>query len=438
MGVSSGLMRASRAENAVESAKSRQVYKQARIFEREHSERGAFFSVKRSDDLERIEIKYMPVDELLPYVNNPRKNDKAVEYVANSIKEFGFKVPIVVDEKNEVIAGHTRLKASKKLGIEEVPVIVAGDLSEEQVRAFRLADNKVSELAEWDTELLDIEIEEINFNLELFGFDVKDDIGSDSEVADDGFEVNILETSNTKVGDIFQLGRHRLMCGDSTNIEDVKRLVGNQLVDMYLTDPPYNVAYQGKTSDALTIQNDEMNGADFREFLKKAFGAANEVMKPGAVFYIWHADSEGYNFRGACFETGWQVRQCLIWNKNSMVLGRQDYHWKHEPCLYGWKDGAAHLWASNRKQTTILEFDRPNRNAEHPTMKPIPLFDYQIKNNTKGEDVVLDTFGGSGTTLMACEQNGRNALVMELDPRYVDVIIRRWETFTGLTAEKIN
>lgn len=379
------------------------------------------------------------VEEIIPYVNNPRKNDKAVEAVASSIKNFGFKVPIVIDSFNEIINGHTRLKAAKKLGLKEVPCIIANDLTEEQIKAFRLADNKVSEIAEWDFELLEAEIGLLSMDMEQFGFDMDDfDFGDGDKVQEDDYEIEVPEEPKSKLGDIYQLGRHRLMCGDSTNKNHIKKLVGEQLVDMYLTDPPYNVAYEGKTADALTIKNDKMGNDDFRNFLVDAFEAANDVLKPGAVFYIWHADSEGYNFRGACFDVGWKVRQCLIWNKNSLVMGRQDYHWKHEPCLYGWKDGAGHLWASDRKQTTILNFDRPQRNAEHPTMKPIALFDYQITNNTKGGDIVLDSFGGSGTTLMACEQNGRNAMLMELDPKYVDVIINRWEAFTGASAVKIN
>lgn len=209
-------------------------------------------------------------------------------------------------------------------------------------------------------------------------------------------------------------------------------------VDLFITDPPYNVNYEGKTKDKLKIQNDSMNNNEFREFLQKAFLTANEVMKCGAVFYIWHAESEGYNFRGACDDVGWTVRQCLIWNKNTMVMGRQDYQWKHEPCLYGWKDGASHLWSSDRKQTTVIDIAKPLRNDLHPTMKPIALFDYQIKNNTKGGDIVLDLFGSSGTTIMACEQNGRKCYMMELDPKYCDVIIRRWEDFTGEKAKKIN
>lgn len=203
---------------------------------------------------------------------------------------------------------------------------------------------------------------------------------------------------------------------------------------MLLTDPPYNVAYEGKTADALTIKNDSMSDTSFRQFLRDAFTAADSAMKAGAVFYIWHADLEGYNFRGACQDAGWKVRQCLVWRKNSMVMGRQDYHWRHEPCLYGWKDGAGHLWASDRKQTTILDFDRPTRSLEHPTMKPVALFEYQLLNNTKGGDLCLDLFGGSGTTLIACEKNGRYARIMELDPRYCDVIVRRWQAFTGKQA----
>jgi site-specific DNA-methyltransferase (adenine-specific) len=230
------------------------------------------------------------------------------------------------------------------------------------------------------------------------------------------------------------MGNHRLLCGDSTSMDDLAKLCQNQMVDMWLTDPPYNVAYEGGTKEKLTIQNDSMGDDQFRQFLRDAYTAADSVMKPGAVFYIWHADSEGYNFRGAAKDAGWTVRQCLIWKKSSLVMGRQDYHWKHEPCLYGWKDGAGHLWAADRKQTTILEFDKPTRNGEHPTMKPVALFEYQLLNNTKGGDQVLDSFGGSGTTLIAAEKNGRVARLMELDPKYCDVIVTRWQAFTGKHA----
>lgn len=384
---------------------------------------------------------YKKTDELIPYVNNPRNNDQAVDAVASSIKNFGFKVPIVIDSKNEIINGHTRLKAAKKLGIEEVPVIVADDLTEDQIKAFRIADNKVAELADWDEELLLAELDMIEMDMGQFNIDMSElDLDDSSEeVVEDEFDDTPPEEPQAKYGDIYQLGRHRLMCGDSTSVEDVEKLVGGGvIVDMLLTDPPYNISYEGKTEDALTIQNDSMDDESFRQFLTNAFFAADNVMKKGAVFYIWHAGTEGYNFLGACRDVGWKVRECLIWNKNQMVMGRQDYQWKHEPCLYGWKDGASHLWASDRKQTTVLDFDKPQRNGVHPTMKPIALFDYQIKNNTKGNDIVLDLFGGSGTTIMACEQNGRRGYSMELDPRYVDVIIKRWEDFTGEKAVKIS
>lgn len=386
-----------------------------------------------------MDIINIALKDLKPYENNPRKNDDAVKYVAESIKEFGFKVPIVIDKNNVIVAGHTRYKAAKKLKMSEVPCIIADDLTDEQIKAFRLADNKVAEKAEWDFDLLNAELDDIiDLDMELFGFE--DALQDDAEEAvEDEFEVELPAEPKSKLGDIYQLGNNRLMCGDSTVLEDVEKLMGGEQADMLLTDPPYNVNYEGKTKDKLKIKNDQMGNDNFRQFLTDAFSNADMVMKPGAVFYIWHADSEGYNFRGgACFDAGWTVRQCLIWNKNSMVMGRQDYQWKHEPCLYGWKEGAGHLWASDRKQTTVINFDKPTRNDMHPTMKPIPLFDYQIKNNTKGGDVVLDLFGGSGTTIMACEQNGRRGYSMEYDPRYVDVIVDRWEKFTGAKAVLLN
>jgi site-specific DNA-methyltransferase (adenine-specific) len=385
-----------------------------------------------------MDIINIALKDLKPYEKNPRKNDDAVKYVAESIKEFGFKVPIVIDKDNVIVAGHTRYKAAKKLGMTEIPCIIADDLTDEQIKAFRLADNKVAEKAEWDFDLLNTELDDIiDLDMELFGFE--DALQDDAEEAvEDEFEVELPPEPKSKLGDIYQLGNNRLMCGDSTVLEDIEKLMGGEQADMLLTDPPYNVNYEGKTKDKLKIKNDQMGNDNFRQFLTDAFSNADMVMKPGAVFYIWHADSEGYNFRGACFDAGWTVRQCLIWNKNSMVMGRQDYQWKHEPCLYGWKEGAGHLWASDRKQTTVINFDKPTRNDMHPTMKPIPLFDYQIKNNTKGGDVVLDLFGGSGTTIMACEQNGRRGYSMEYDPRYVDVIIARWEKFTGEKAVLLN
>lgn len=383
-----------------------------------------------------MDIVLKKLSDIRPYEKNPRKNDEAVKYVAESIKEFGFKVPIVIDRNGVIVAGHTRYKAAKKLNLKEVPCIVADDLTDEQIKAFRLADNKVAEKAEWDFELLGDELDDLfTFDMTVFGFDEPTE--EEAEAIEDEFDAEPPEEPYVKLGDLYQLGNHRLLCGDSTVLTDVERLMGGAQADMLLTDPPYNVDYEGKTKEKLKIQNDKMDNDNFRQFLVDAFSNADMVMKPGAVFYIWHADSEGYNFRGACYDIDWKVRQCLIWSKNSMVMGRQDYQWKHEPCLYGWKDGAGHLWASDRKQTTILNFERPTKNDLHPTMKPIALFDYQIKNNTKGGDIVLDLFGGSGTTIMACEQNGRRAYSMEFDPRYAQVIIERWEKFTGEKAELI-
>lgn len=381
-----------------------------------------------------MKVIEMKIDDVKPYENNPRNNNEAVQYVANSIKEFGFKVPIIIDKKNVIVCGHTRYKAAQKLGLKTIPCIIADDLTPDQINAFRLADNKTAELADWDMSKLEEELEGLanDFDMEDFGFKDLETLDEPSEIADDDFDDAPQEDPKAKRGDLYQLGEHRLLCGDATDQNDVERLLGaGAQADLYLTDPPYNVAYVGKTKDALTIWNDKMADGDFRQFLVDAFSAADAVMKQGAAFYIWHADSEGFNFRGACNDIGWKVRQCLIWNKNSMVLGRQDYQWKHEPCLYGWKDGASHNWYSDRSQTTVIDMDKPSRSADHPTMKPVPLFAYQIQCSTKPGDIVYDSFGGSGTTLIACEQLQRKAMIMELDPRYVDVIIKRWETLTG-------
>ena len=330
---------------------------------------------------------------MIPYARNSRTHsDEQVTKIAASIKEFGFLNPVIIDGANGIIAGHGRVMAAKKLGLDEVPVIEASHLTEAQRRAYVIADNRLALDAGWDEEMLRVEFAELEgsgFDLELTGFTL-DEIGAfDPEEMAEGLtdEDAVPEAPAQPVtveGDVWVLGKHRLMCGDSTSIDALERLCCGQMVDMWLTDPPYNVAYEGKTKDALTIKNDSMADDQFRQFLRDCYVAADSVMKPGAVFYIWHADSEGYNFRGAAQDAGWKVRQCLIWKKSTMVMGRQDYHWKHEPCLYGWKEGAGHLWASDRKQTTILEFDKPQRNGAHPTMKPVELFEYQMLNNTKG------------------------------------------------------
>lgn len=391
-----------------------------------------------------MRIYQRPVAGLIPYVNNSRKHsDEQVAQIAASIKEFGWTNPILVDGANGIIAGHGRLMAARKLGMEAVPVIELAHLSEPQRKALIIADNKLAMNAEWDNDLLMLELGELldgGFDLDLLGFgkDELDALLSPTEATEGLTDEDAVPEPPTVpvtvLGDVWLLGRHRVMCGDSCSITDMEKLVAGRQADMWLTDPPYNVAYEGGTKEKLTIQNDSMADDAFRQFLRDAYVTADSTMKPGAVFYIWHADLEGYNFRGAAQDAGWKVRQCLIWKKSSLVMGRQDYHWKHEPCLYGWKEGAGHLWATDRKQTTILEFDKPSRNGEHSTMKPVALFEYQMLNNTKGGDLVLDSFGGNGTTLIAAEKNGRHSCLMELDPKYVDVIIKRWQDFTGKTA----
>lgn len=390
----------------------------------------------------KLEVTYRPIESLIPYARNSRTHsDAQVAQIAASIKEFGWTNPVLIDAEGGIIAGHGRIMAGRKLGITEAPCIVLDGLTEAQRRAYVIADNKLALNAGWDVDLLKIELGDLNaldFDLSLTGFD-PGELGNLLADKTDGLtdEDAVPETparAVTVLGDVWLLGKHRVMCGDSTSVDAMQTLVQGQLVDMWLTDPPYNVAYEGGTKEKLTIQNDSMGDDQFRQFLRDACVTADTVMKPGAVFYIWHADSEGYNFRGACHDANWKVRQCLIWKKSTMVMGRQDYQWKQEPCLYGWKDGAGHLWAADRKQTTILEFDKPSRNGEHPTMKPVALFEYQMLNNTKGGDIILDSFGGSGTTLLAAEKNGRHSRLMELDPKYCDVIIKRWQDFTGQKA----
>lgn len=382
------------------------------------------------------------VSDLIPYARNARTHsDAQVAQIAASIKEWGWTTPVLVDTDGQIIAGHGRVMAARKLGIEEVPVMIAEGWTEAQKRAYVLADNQLALNAGWDIDLLTLEVGELSldgFDLDLIGFDDKmlsKLLAETNEgLTDPDAAPEVPVTPVTVERDLWVLGNHRLLCGDSTSIDDLERLCAGQKVDMWLTDPPYNVAYEGGTKEKLTIKNDSMEDGQFRQFLRDAYVAADAVMKSGAVFYIWHADSEGYNFRGAAKDAGWTVRQCLIWKKSSLVLGRQDYQWQHEPCLYGWKDGASHLWAADRKQTTILEFEKPSRNGEHPTMKPVALFEYQMLNNTKGGDLVLDSFGGSGTTMIAAEKNGRHSRLMELDPKYCDVIVQRWQEFTGQKA----
>lgn len=387
-----------------------------------------------------MKVEAKSIDEIKPYENNPRDNDDAVDAVANSIKEFGCQQPIVVDNEGVIIAGHTRYKAAQKLGLKHVPVVVADNLTPDQVKAYRLADNKTAELADWNMDLLNDELDQIrDIDMSDFGFDDLDSLElEDADTAkDDNFDEATPTEPKSKPGQIYQLGRHRLMCGDSTNKSDVKELMGGYQADLLLTDPPYNVDYTRKTKTAMKIVNDHLKDDDFYKFLYSAFDCAKENMKDGAAYYVWYASSQAINFRRALNDAGMKVRQQLIWEKNQIVIGRQDYQWQHEPCLYGWNEDGSHAWYSDRKQSTVLHFDKPQRSDLHPTMKPIPLFDYQIKNSSKSGDIVLDLFGGSGTSIMACEQDGRTCYTMEFDPKYVDVIINRWEEFTGEKAKLI-
>lgn len=420
-----------------------------------------------------VKVCYKALEELKPYENNPRDNTEAIEPVARSIEEFGFKVPMVVAEDGTIVTGHTRYDAAKLLGLDTVPCIVADDLTDEQIKAFRIIDNRVSEIADWDEELLELEIKGMEFDWGGYGFDDMElgDMGfDDTDEAEDGFDVDAamdeIEEPRTKPGQIIQLGEHYLMCGDSTSADDVGRLMAagcGAVADMVLTDPPYNIDYEG--GNGLKIENDNMSDAEFVKFLTSAFKRMSEHLKAGGAFYIFHADSKGYEFRQALINAGLQLRQNLIWVKNSFTLGRQDYQWKHEPCLYGWKDGAAHYFVDDRTQSTVIEdkvntaklskaelkelcdkllsdaratttidCDKPKANDERPTMKPILLCAQLVKNSTKPGQVVLDLFGGSGSTLVTCEQTGRTCRTMELDPKYCDVIVSRWESLTGQEA----
>ena len=415
-----------------------------------------------------MEVIDKRIEDIIPYENNPRKNDDAVDAVANSIKQFGFKVPIVIDQNNVIVCGHTRYKASKKLELKTVPCVIADDLTEDQIKAFRLADNKTNELAEWDVDMLMQELSDIDIDMSEFGF-IDDAVDTDcSDVQEDGYEEKEITEPTAQNGDIYQLGDHFLMCGDSTNDDDVQKLMmGGVKADLLFTDPPYNVNVTN--SQGMTIKNDNMEEESFKKFLDDAFRCASMSLKDGGAFYVWHADSETVNFRIACEQNGLSIRQCLIWVKNAFNFGRQDYKWKHEPCLYGWKEGASHYFVEEynhptviedaidinklKKEdmkklleemfscgipTTVIHEDKPLKNDLHPTMKPLKMCGDLIRNSSRKGDIVLDLFGGSGSTLITCEQLGRRCYMMEFDPKYVDVIIDRWETFTGKKAVKLN
>lgn len=377
-----------------------------------------------------MEVKMIDIDKVIPYENNPRKNDEAVDEVVASIKTFGFKNPIIVDKNLVIIAGHTRLKAAIKLGLAQVPVIIASDLTEDQANALRLADNKTGEIAKWDKKLLEEELKNINW--ELLGIDMTD-VGFDDifasefqEVVDDDFDEGqyLTDEPHSKQGDIYVLDENRVMCGDSTNPDQVKELMNGKLADMVFTDPPYNVNYEG--SDGQSIQNDDMGDSEFHDFLLLVFKNLIDSIKEGAPAYVCHADSEGLNFRSAFKEAGFKLAQCLIWVKNSFTMGRQDYQWEHEPMLYGWKPGAGHYFIDDRSKATVWYYDKPKKNDLHPTMKPLELVGEAINNSSLINQLVLDLFGGSGSTLIASYKAKRRCYTMELDEKYADVIVKRY------------
>lgn len=408
-------------------------------------------------------VQEVAVSKLIPYERNAKLHSATqVDQIAASIQEFGFISPCLIDKDFNIIAGHGRVEACKQLGIEKIPCVFIEGLTEAQRRAYILADNRLTELGEWDMGTVSSELKllaDAEFDIGITGFNV-DDIVIDQEPVNDAetwdqIEKSMSEETRSHKGDIWQLGRHRLMVGDSTKPEDVQRLMNGAKADLLETDPPYNVAVSNAAGDI--IENDDMDPAEFGDFLESCFLNASDALKNGGAFYIWHADSNGRTFRNACENAGLQIRQCLIWVKNHFTLSRSDYQWMHEPCLYGWKDGTKHFFQDTRKLTTIIKSvdvdtltreellniiqevkdqctvlyaDRPTKDDLHPTMKPIGLIIKQIKNSSSEGDIVLDLFGGSGTTLMACEQLNRICYMMECDPKYADVIIQRWEEET--------
>lgn len=391
-----------------------------------------------------MDIVLKKLTDIRPYEKNPRKNDEAVKYVAESIKEFGFKVPIVIDKDGVIVAGHTRYKAAKKLNLKEVPCIVADDLTDEQIKAFRLADNKVAEKAEWDFELLGDELDDLfTFDMTLFGFDEFAEEEEPAEIVEDDYDISPPEEPKAKRGDIYKLGNHRLMCGDSTSIDDVGLLMGGEKASMGFTDPPWNVNYGAvKEGNAQgyrprTILNDFMGTEDFKEFMNKAFASLNFAMKDGAMTYVVMSAQEWGNMMLTLAQNNYHWSSTIIWNKDSLVLSRKDYHTKYEPIWYGWKEGSRLCPLEDRKQSDVWDIPRPKKSEEHPTMKPVELVARAITNSSKKGDIVIDLFGGSGTTLIASEQTGRCCRMMELDPKYVDVIVNRWEQLTGKQAELI-
>lgn len=383
------------------------------------------------------EMQLVPLSKLVPYINNARTHSpEQITKLRSSLREFGFVNPVIIDRDYGIIAGHGRVMAAKEEGIEEVPCVFVDYLTEAQKKAYIIADNRFAQDAGWDEELLRIEIEAlqgVDFDVGLTGFnddEIADLFAGDdkSEAEDDDFDLSaaLEKASFVQRGDIWTVGRHRLMCGDATSAEDVAALMDGKKANLIVTDPPYNVAFE--SSDGLSIKNDKMANDKFYEFLLSAFQNMAANLEKGGAAYVFHADTEGLNFRKAFVDAGFHLAGCCIWVKNSLVLGRSDYQWQHEPVLYGFLQNGKHYWSKNagRKQTTIWNFDKPKKNKNHPTSKPLDLLAYPIGNSSQENAIVIDTFGGSGSTLMACEQTNRICHTMELDEKYASVILRRF------------
>ena len=392
-----------------------------------------------------MEIKELPLKELKPAAYNPRKKlkkgDKEYEKIKQSLLKFGYVDPIIVNEDLTVIGGHQRLTVLKDLDYETAKCVIV-DLPKEDEKALNIALNKIT--GQWDEALLAdllLDLQESDFNLDLTGFEPPeiDDILSnvhDKELSEDEFDVEeeLKKPTLSRHGDIWQLGKHRVICGDSTKAETYKQLLDDRKANLVVTDPPYNVDVE---ETAGKILNDNMSDGDFYQFLLSMFTQVENHMEDDASIYVFHADTEGLNFRKAFKDAGFYLSGCCIWKKNSLVLGRSPYQWQHEPCLYGWKKKGKHQWFSDRKQTTIWEYDRPKSSKDHPTMKPIQLMAYPIQNSSMRGTVVLDPFLGSGSTLIAADQTGRICYGIELDEKFVDVIVKRYIEVTGDTEVNV-
>jgi len=377
------------------------------------------------------------IDRLVPYARNARTHSKEqILQLRASLREFGFVNPVIVDKDLNVIAGHGRILAAKEEGIAEVPCVFAEHLTEAQKRAYIIADNRLALNAGWDAEMLSVELADLqatDFDVSLLGFDdaeLNKLLGGVEDVKEDDFDVEgeLAKPAITKAGDLWLLGQHRLVCGDSTKAETFSLLMDGKLANLVVTDPPYNVNYEGTAGK---IKNDNMTGKKFYQFLLEAFTLTEKAMAKDASIYVFHADTEGLNFRKAFSEAGFYLSGTCIWKKQSLVLGRSPYQWQHEPILFGWKKGGKHAWYSDRKQSTIWEFDKPRKNTDHPTMKPVPLVAYPILNSSMTGCIILDPFGGSGSTMIACEQTGRICHTVELDEKFCDVIVKRYIELKG-------